>query len=99
MSDASKPLEPHTFYPARPIIFGSKEISELVFQPCKAKHLIRCTESKDNVIPYMLELAGFLSGQPSQVIGELEGSDVWEVVAICSDFFAGSQPTGKKLSE
>ena len=92
-------LVPHILKLDEPLVVGKTEVSELTFQPCKARHLMRCEQNKDNVVPYMLELAGFLTGQTSQIIGELEGDDVWKVVAIASDFFAGTQPTGQKSSE
>ena len=92
-------LSPYTLKLETPLVFGKTEVEELVFQPCKAKHLVQCENDKGNVVPYMLELAGFLTGQTSQIIGELEGGDIWKVVGITSDFFAGSQPTGNEQSE
>ena len=92
-------LKPYTLKLSTPVSFGEVSRSEITFQPCKAKHLMKCENDKENVVPYMLELASYLSGETIQLIGEIEGEDIWKVVGIASDFFAGSQPTGAKASQ
>jgi hypothetical protein len=91
-------LEPYVLKLETPITFGKVTVEELTFQPCKARHLVKCVNDKQNVVPYMIELAGYLTGQTSQIIGELEGEDIWRVIGVTSDFFAGSQPTGETQS-
>jgi hypothetical protein len=47
----------------------------------------------------ILELAGYLTGQTTQFIDELEGDDLAEVERVVVHFFANSQGTGTELSE
>lgn len=79
---------------ANPIEFGSKMITELTIQPLKAKHLRRLKASEDRSLAMMIELAGYLAGQPTQVIDELEGEDLHRVIGVVADFFGGGPQTG-----
>jgi hypothetical protein len=80
-----------------PITLGSERIDELTFRPLKAKDLRRC-KAKDGM-PQILELAGYLAGQTTQVIDELEGEDVLSVLKVVNSFFVDSQETGSEESE
>lgn len=77
-----------------PITHGSQTITELVFRPLKAKDLRRLQSPHTKPMAMTLELAGYLSGQTIQVIDELQGEDVQEVIALVGGFIGGSQATG-----
>ena len=77
-----------------PIKFGSQTIEQLEFRPLKGKDLRRLKTPKERPLAMTLELAGYLSGQVKEVIDELEGDDVQEVLELVSAFFGDSQETG-----
>ena len=86
--------DPVTIELEHPIEFGSKTIAELTFRPIKAKDLRRVKAPDHRRIEMTLELAGYLSGQPTQVIDELEGNDLMKVLDLVADFLSGSPATG-----
>lgn len=88
--------EPVTVKLRKPIPFGSETITELTLRPVKGKDLRRL--KADRPIPMTLELAGYLSGQVTEVIDELEGGDLAEVLRVASDFFEAFHETGSEPS-
>lgn len=76
-----------------PISFGSETISELIFQPLKAKHLRKMPN--DVNADYLLTLAGTLTGVVPLVIDELCAEDAFRVIEVTSGFFPNSRTTGK----
>jgi hypothetical protein len=92
----STPQEPVTIELDHPIQVGKmrEPLTELTLRPVKGKDLRRLKTSADNPIPMALELAGYISGQPTQVIDELCGNDLTEVLRVTSDFFGGTPETG-----
>jgi hypothetical protein len=91
--------EPVTIKLKSRIHFGLQIIEELVVRPCKAKDKRRIKTPTDRPFAMILELAGYLTGQPTQVIDELEGEDLAEVERVVANFFANSQGTGTEPSE
>jgi len=83
----------------KPIMFGDVTVTKLTFRPLKAKDLRRLKSSMDQPMALTLELAGYLSGQVTQVIDELEGEDLQEVLKVVGDFFGGTPKTGPTPSE
>lgn len=77
-----------------PIAFGNQTIEELAFRPMKAKDLRRLQSPAERSLAMMLELAGFLCGQPTQVIDELTGVDLRAVLKVVNDFFGASLGIG-----
>lgn len=88
--------QPVTVKLKHPIEIGSQRFEEITIQPMKAKHLLKCEKSEDDKVGWCLELAGYMSGNTSHMIGELEGEDIWEVVAAVASFFAGGQTPGSE---
>ncbi len=91
--------EPVTVKLRTPIRQGSVEITELTFRPVKARDLRRMQAGPEKPMLMVLELAGFLSGQPTTVIDELEGEDLTEILGVVGNFFESSQRTGTAPSE
>jgi hypothetical protein len=91
--------EPVTIKLSNPITVGSTTVTELTVQPCKAKYKRRLKTPTDRPFAMFLELAGYLTGQTTQVIDELEGADLAEVERVVTIFFANSQETGTEPSE
>ena len=89
--------EPVTIKLTKPIIFGSETISELTLRPIKGKDYRRLKATSGMGI--ILELAGYLSGQVTQVIDELEGEDLQEVILAVSVFMGSSREIGIAPSE
>ncbi len=79
----------------KPITFGSKTLDQLTIRPLKAKDLRRMKDS-DSALQSTLNMASYLSGEVSQVIDELEGDDLREVLEVVNDFFHAIQGTGDK---
>ncbi len=86
-----------TYKLSDPVKFGSELISELVFQPMKARHL-RAIKSNDLDMGILLDLASKLTGQPTVVIDELSVFDALEVQKIIAGFFNPGRKTGEKDS-
>lgn len=77
-----------------PIPVGDTMVTELVFQPLKAKHK-RDLVMKDGVyFGPTYKLAADLSGQPDAVIGELQGEDLVAVEEIIAGFLQPGAKTG-----
>lgn len=83
----------------KPIAHGSVTITELTFRSLKAKDLRRLQSPAERSMAMILELAGYLCGQPTQVIDELEGVDLHAVIRVVNDFFAGTLGTGTEGSQ
>lgn len=77
-----------------PVEFGGKTICELTIRPPKAKHMRKVQTPETRKLGFMIELAGYLAGEVSQVIDELEWSDLQKVLGVVSDFLGGGTPTG-----
>lgn len=90
--------EPVTIKLRKPITFGNRTVAELTIRPIKAKDLRRINDADSSMVQ-ALDLASYLSGEVKQVIDELEGDDLWEVVAAVNGFFRDTRGTGKTSSE
>lgn len=78
-----------------PIEFGERTIEVLRFRRLKAKDVRRLTcDPVKQPLRAMLEIAGYLTGEPQPVIDLLEGEDVMKVIETASLFFAASPLTG-----
>ncbi len=88
--------EPITIELRKPIRFGVGMVTSLTFRPCKAKDLRKL--QSDKPMQMIIDLAGYLSGQPKEVIDELEGDDLAEAIKIVSGFIPGSPATGSEPS-
>lgn len=78
----------------KPIQHGSEVITQLTLRPLKGKDMRRLKASTDQPMAMIIELAGYLSGQVTQVIDELEGEDLREVMQAVSGFLGGGLTTG-----
>lgn len=86
------PHEPVTIPLVYPIQFGERRIGSLTLRPLTAKEMRR-TQGK-NTMSIMLDYAGYLSGEPPQVIDLLQAVDAVEVTNAVTDFFGVSHRTG-----
>lgn len=75
-----------------------KKVDQLTIRPPKGKDLRRVDRSK-SPIAVSLDMASWLSGEPTQIIDELEGSDLREVLKVVDDFFSAFQSGGGKSSD
>lgn len=110
MSDADAlvpdPAEPVTITLRKPITLEVKTgngpkiktVTEITIRPPKGKDLRRVDRTK-SAIATSLDMASWLSGEPTQIIDELEGADLREVLKVVDGFFAAFQETGEKSSE
>lgn len=80
-----------------PIQLGSRRLDEITVRPVKAKHL-RSIQGAGNDLLQTLDLASKLTGEPKEVIDELEGEDLGEVLAAVNGFLFVIQGTGKTSS-
>lgn len=92
------PAQPCTIELQHPITWGKKEIAEIVLRPVTGADLRKLKTPTDRPLAMVLELAGYLSGQPYQIIDRLQGEDLGRVMDETNFFFASSQETGKKPS-
>lgn len=90
--------EPVTIELRKPISFGKRTVEKLTFRPLKAKDLRRLKESESNIAS-ALNFASYLSGEESQIIDELEGQDLRDVIEVVNGFFLSIRGTGEKSSE
>ena len=65
------PNVPYTLKLEKPLRHGSAEITELVFQPMNAGHMRRIRTPLDRTFAMVIELMGYLTGQPQLVIDQL----------------------------
>ena len=81
-----------------PIEFGEQTITRLTFRPLTAKEMRRGKGKLSTIQDQstILEYAGFLSGQPTQVIDKLSAPDALEVIEVVAGFFIPSRGTGPK---
>lgn len=98
-AEAKRPTGPVTVKLRTPITIGnSSTISEITFRPAKGKDFRGLKFSKEYAFDALLDLAGRLSGQTRQVIDELAGEDLEEVMEIVGGFMPGSRKTGTEPS-
>lgn len=113
MSDETSPAatepvamtEPVTIILRKPVTLqvrtgnGPKEktVTEITIRPPKGKDLRRVDRTK-SPIAISLDMASWLSGEPTQVIDELEGADLKEVLRVVDDFFVAIQSGGSSSS-
>lgn len=90
----SAEVPPITIELTCPITFGERRIESLTFRPLTAKDLRRVTTPPAQTMAMTLELAGYLSGETSQVIDMLQGVDAMAVIGAVGDFFGDSRGTG-----
>lgn len=76
----------------------TKTVVQLTIRPPKGKDLRRVDRTK-SPISVSLDMASWLSGEPTQIIDELEGSDLREVLKVVDDFFSAFQSGGGKSSD
>jgi len=89
--------EPVTYKLKKPIQFGSDTITELTFKPPKFRHLKGLPAGDE--MGALLLLAMRLSGQPEQVIGEMDLEDISGVAEIVGNFTEPSRRAGKPPSD
>ena len=87
-------MKPVTVKLRHPIEFGSERIEKLKLRPIKGKDMRRLKSPADRPMAMIIELAGYLSGQPTQVIDDLEGEDLQDVIRVVSGFFGDGLATG-----
>ena len=82
----------------KPVESGKTTITELTIRPVKGKDLRRLKPS-DPPLVQTLNMLSWLSGQPLQVIDELEGEDLFGALKVVNDFLSDIQGTGGKSSD
>lgn len=90
--------EPVVITLRKPIESGKATITELTIRPVKGKDLRRLKPGDPPVVQ-TLNMLSWLSGQPMQVIDELEGDDIGKAMAVVNDFLFATQGTGEKHSD
>jgi hypothetical protein len=86
--------EPVTIRLQHPITHGKQVIEELTIRPVTGADYRRVRTSKDLPLAMTMELAGYLSGQVTQVIDKLKGADLRRVMEVVGGFLSGSRETG-----
>ncbi len=95
MSDEPRTAsEPVTIKLRKPITIGNRTVEQLTIRPVKAKHM-RAIKANDTSLSTTLLMASKLSGEISEVIDELEGDDLRDVLEAVNAFFFAIQPTGE----
>jgi hypothetical protein len=77
-----------------PITHGRQVIEEMTFRPITGADYRRVRTPKDHPLAMTMEFAGYLSGQPTQVIDKLKGADLRRVTDVVGGFLSGSPETG-----
>lgn len=90
--------EPVTIKLRKPITFGSRTVEQLTIRPIKAKDLRRLKDS-DSDLAKAIAMACHLTGEITEIIDELQGADLAEVLKVVNDFFHAIHGTGEKPSE
>lgn len=90
--------EPVVITLRKPIEFGKTTVTELTIRPVKGKDLRRLKPS-DPPLVQTLNMLSWLSGQPLQVVDELEGDDLGKALGVVNDFLFATQGTGEKSSD
>jgi hypothetical protein len=78
----------------KPITFGNRTVEQLNIRPPKAKDMRRMRES-DGRMATALKMASLLTGEIDEVIDELEGLDLGEVIGVVNDFFLAIHGTSE----
>lgn len=91
-------IEPVVIALRKPIAFGSRTISEITVRPVKAKYM-RAIKETDGNMQSTLAMASKLTGEVREVIDELEGPDLRDVLEAVNGFFLAIRGTGQKSSE
>lgn len=81
------PNDPVVIALRKPIKFGSRTITEITVRPVKAKHM-RAIKPTDGAMATAILMASKLSGELPEVIDELEGEDLRDVLRAVDDFFS-----------
>lgn len=85
--------EPVVLKLRKPIKFGTRTVEQLTIRPPKGKDM-RKIKASDGEIVTALKMASYLSGELEEVIDELEGEDLGEVMDIVNRFFLAIQGSG-----
>jgi hypothetical protein len=99
------PSEPVIFILSKPVSIEvktgngprTKTVEQLTIRPPKGKDLRRIDRTK-SPIAISLDMASWLTGEPTQIIDELEGTDLREVLKIVDGFFVAIQSSGDTSS-
>lgn len=88
------PAQPYTIELQHPIQFGSKQIAVITLRPVTGADLRKLRTPSERPLAMVLELAGFLAGEVTQVIDKLQGPDLGMVMLVTNLFFAASRGIG-----
>lgn len=92
-------MEPKILKLRYPVGQGETAIAELVFRgPLKGKHMKGMPIGAAMYVEHLLMVGGRLCNQPPSVMGELEGEDLMEALAITSSFLPGGPTIGQQPS-
>lgn len=96
-------LEPYTYQLKYPVEIGTpdapKTLSELVFQPVCARHIMAVDRPQSDGARYTIEIAAQLCGLTLSQINKVKGVDVTRMMTLTNAFFLGTPVRGGKLSE
>ena len=87
------PNEPIIIPLRKPFMFGSRSVETLTVRPVKGKDMRRINKA-DGDAATTLKMASILTGEVAEVIDELQGEDLGEVLAAVNFFFVSIQATG-----
>lgn len=80
-------------------LLDGEPIRQLKMRPMTGRDLQRCTVSAERQIAMLMEIAGFLCGQPPVIMGKLIDEDLGEVIEQAGVFFQRIHVTGKTSSD
>lgn len=81
---------------AHPIKFGEETITELRFREVTGKDMRSIKGGADAGAAIIMHLAGKCAGVPTQVIDQLRGADLRDVMTLIGGFMSGSLDAGNK---
>jgi len=87
--------EPITLTLRKPVKFGDRTVTQLTIRPVKAKYM-RVLGGPNSALEQTLQMASKLTGEPSQVIDEIEGDDLRELMGHVNGFLFAIQGAGEK---
>ena len=89
------PNEPISITLRKPFSFGSRRIDTITIRPVKGKDMRKINRSEGDTAT-TLKMASQLTGEIAEVIDELQGEDLGEVIEAVNFFFESIQRTGPR---
>lgn len=87
--------EPITLTLRKPVKAGDRMVTQLTIRPVKAKYM-RVLGGSNSALEQTLQMASKLTGETTQVIDEIEGDDLRELMGHVNGFLFAIQGRGEK---